>query len=127
MNLHHVLVRISIKSTNINEVRHLSKSKLFVIFFLFIFVGVFAAGFYTLSDVLIEKTVKIDEQSIKEKNGEYYLLIDERELSLSKNFYDKIELEKYNEYKIKYVYNRLKKNDGEVVMLKRYGEQPWGK
>ena len=105
----------------------MSKSKLFVIFFLFIFVGVFAAGFYTLSDVLIEKTVKIDEQSIKEKNGEYYLLIDERELSLSKNFYDKIELEKYNEYKIKYVYNLLKKNDGEVVMLKRYGEQPWGK
>ena len=105
----------------------MSKSKLFVIFFLFIFVGVFAAGFYTLSDVLIEKTVKINEQNIIEKNGEYYLLLDERELSLSKNFYDKIELEKYNEYKIKYVYNRLKKNDGEVVMLKRYGEQPWGK
>ena len=105
----------------------MSKSKLFVIFFLFIFVGVFAAGFYTLSDVLIEKTVKINEQNIIEKNGEYYLLLDERELSLSKNFYDKIELEKYNEYKIKYVYNLLKKNDGEVVMLKRYGEQPWGK
>ena len=107
--------------------RHLSISKLFVIFFLFIFIGVFAAGFYTLSDVLIEKTVKIDEQNIIEKNGEYYLLIDERELSLSKNFYDKIQLEKYNEYKIKYVYNQLKKNDGEVVMLKRYGGQPWGK
>ena len=105
----------------------MSKSKLFVIFFLFIFVGVFAAGFYTLSDVLIEKTVKINEQNIIEKKSEYYLLLDERELSLSKNFYDKIELEKYNEYKIKYVYNRLKKNDGEVVMLKRYGEQPWGK
>jgi len=105
-------------------VRKLSKSKLFVIFVLFIFVGVFAAGFYTLSDVLIEKTVKIDEQNIIEKNGEYYLLIDERELSLSKNFYDKIELEKYNEYKIKYVYKLLNKNDGEVVMLKRYGEQP---
>lgn len=104
----------------------MSKSKLFVIFLLFIFVGVFAAGFYTLNDVLIEKTVKIDEQNIIEKNGEYYLLIDERELSLSKNFYDKIELEKYNEYKIKYVYNRLKRNDGDVVMLKRYGEQPWG-
>ena len=105
----------------------MSKSKLFVIFFLFIFVGVFAAGFYTLSDVLIEKTVKINEQNIIEKKSEYYLLLDERELSLSKNFYDKIELEKYNEYKIKYVYNLLKKNDGEVVMLKRYGEQPWGK
>lgn len=107
--------------------RHLSKSKVFVIFLVFIFVGVFAAGFYTFNDALVEKTVKIDEQNIMENNGEYYLLIDERELSLSKNFYDKIELEKYNEYKIKYVYNRLKKNDGEVVMLKRYGEQPWGK
>ncbi|WP_285400048.1 hypothetical protein [Lysinibacillus sp. fls2-241-R2A-57] len=102
----------------------MSKSKLFIIFLIFIFVGIFAAVFYTLSDVLIEKTVKIDEQNIVEKNGEYYLLIDERELYLSKNFYDKIELEKYNEYKIKYVYNRLKKTDGEVVMLKRYGEQP---
>lgn len=88
---------------------HLSKAKLFVIFLLIIFVGVFAAGFYTLNDALIEKTVIIDEQNIIEKNGEYYLLIDERELSLSKDFYDKIELEKYNEYKIKYVYNRLKK------------------
>ncbi|MEB2298677.1 hypothetical protein LAV72_03435 [Lysinibacillus xylanilyticus] len=107
--------------------RNLSKTKLIVIFFLFIFVGVLAAGFYTLSDVLVEKTVKIDEQNIIEKNGEYYLLIDERELSLSKKFYDKIELEKYNEYKIKYVYKRVKKNDGEVVLLKRYGEQPWGK
>ncbi|MGE7024175.1 hypothetical protein [Solibacillus cecembensis] len=105
----------------------LSKSKLFVIFVLFIFIGVFAAGFYTLSDVLIEKTVKIDVQNIIEKDGKNYLLIDERELLLSKDFYDKIELEKYNEYKIKYVYNRLKKNDGEVVVLKRYGEQPWGK
>ncbi|MGE6513246.1 hypothetical protein [Lysinibacillus sphaericus] len=103
------------------------KSKLFVVCLLILFVGIFAAGFYTLSDVLIEKTVKIDEQNIIEKNGEYYLLIDERELSLSKDFYDKIDLGKYNEYNIKYVYNRLKKNDGEVVMLKRYGEQPWGK
>ncbi|MGE7695084.1 hypothetical protein ACQKNC_13380 [Lysinibacillus sp. NPDC094177] len=102
--------------------RHLRKSKLFVIFISLFFIGVFAVGFYTLSDVLIEKTVKIDEQNIIEKNGEYFLLIDERELSLSKNFYDKIEFEKYNEYKIKYVYNRLKKNDGKVVMLKRYGE-----
>jgi len=91
-----------------------------------LFIGLFAAGFYTLNDVQIESTFKIDEQNIMEKNGDHYLLIDERELALSKNFYDKIELEKYNEYKIKYVYNRIKKNDGEVVMLKRYGEQPWG-
>ncbi|MGN4124546.1 hypothetical protein ACMGD3_05940 [Lysinibacillus sphaericus] len=105
----------------------MSRSKWIVVCLLILFVGIFAAGFYTLSDVLIEKTVKIDEQNIIEKNREHYLLIDERELSLSKDFYDKIDLEKYNDYKIKYVYNRLKKNDGEVVMLKRYGEQPWGK
>ncbi|MFS0820035.1 hypothetical protein ABC382_24480 [Lysinibacillus sp. 1P01SD] len=106
--------------------RYLSRSKLFVIFSVFILVGVFAAGFYTFNDALVEKTVKIDEQNIVEKNGEFYLLIDERELILPKKYYDKIELEKYNEYKVKYVYNRLN-NDGEVVMLKRYGEQPWGK
>jgi hypothetical protein len=106
---------------------HVSKGKLFVLSLLFIFIGVTAAGFYALSNVVIEKTVKIDEQNILEKNGEYYLLMDERELSLSKDFYDNIELEKYNEYKIKYAYNRMKQSDGEVVMLKRYGEQPWGK
>lgn len=91
------------------------------------FIGVLAAGFYTFNDVLIEKTVEIDVQNIIEKDGKNYLLIDERELLLSKDFYDKIDLEKHNEYKVKYAYNRLKKNDGEVVMLKRYGEQPWGK
>lgn len=105
----------------------MSKSKLVVIFLACMFIGVFAAGFYTFNDVVIETTVEIDAQSVIEKDGKNYLLIDERELSLSKDFYDKIELEKHNEYKVKYVYNRLQKNDGEVVMLKRYGEQPWGK
>ena len=105
----------------------MSKSKLVVIFLACMFIGVFVAGFYTFSDVVIEETVEIDAQSVIEKDGKNYLLIDERELSLSEDFYDKIELEKHNEYKVKYVYNRLQKNDGEVVMLKRYGEQPWGK
>ena len=105
----------------------MSKSKLVVIFLACMFIGVFVAGFYTFNDVVIETTVEIDAQSVIEKDGKNYLLIDERELSLSKDFYDKIDLEKHNEYIVKYSYNRLKKNDGEVVMLKRYGEQPWGK
>lgn len=106
----------------------MSKSKWFVVFILILFVGLFFAGFYTVNDVLIEKTVvKIDKQDILEKNGEHYLLIDDRELFLPNNHFNKIELEKYNEYKIKYTYNKLKKNQGEVVSLKRYGEQPWGK
>lgn len=105
----------------------MSKGKFVVIFLAFMFVGVFAAGFYTFNDVLIEQTVEIDVQNIIEKDGKNYLLIDERELLLSKDFFDKIDLEKHNEYIVKYSYNRLKKNDGEVVMLKRYGEQPWGK
>ncbi|AWE07128.1 hypothetical protein DCE79_06780 [Lysinibacillus sp. 2017] len=105
----------------------MSKSKLFVTLLLFLFVGLFVVGFYSVNNVHIESTYKLDEQNIVEKNGEHYLLIDERELSLSKDFYEKIDLEKYNEYKIKYAYNQLINNDGEVVMLKRYGEQPWGK
>jgi len=52
------------------------------------------------------------------------LIIDDRELALSKKYYEKLEIEKYNEYKIKYVYNPLNKSNGEVVALKRYGEQP---
>lgn len=104
----------------------LRKSKLFVICLGILFVGLFATGFYSINNVHIQGTFKIDDQNIIEKNGEHFLLIDERELSLTEDFYANIELEKYNEYKINYAYNRLTKNDGEVVMLKRYGERPWG-
>lgn len=105
----------------------MSKTRLFVMFLLFAIVGLFVAGFYSINHVQVESTYLLKEQNIVEKNGQYYLLIDDRELILSKNFYEKIQLETYNEYKINYVYNRLINNDGEVVKLKRYGEQPWGK
>ncbi|MGE7839281.1 hypothetical protein ACQKNX_00685 [Lysinibacillus sp. NPDC093712] len=74
----------------------MSRSKIFTIFFLVIFVGLIVVGFYTMNDVQIESTYQLDEQSIIERNGEHYLLIDNRELSLSKKYYDKLELEKYN-------------------------------
>ncbi|MEO4054823.1 hypothetical protein [Solibacillus sp. CAU 1738] len=102
------------------------KSKLFVICLGILLVGLFATGFYSINNVHTQGTYIISEQNIVEKNGEHFLLIDERELSLSEDFYENIELEKYTEYKINYSYNQLTKNDGEVVMLKRYGEQPWG-
>ena len=105
----------------------MSKTRLFVMFVLFAFVALFVAGVYSLNNVQVESTYLLKEQNIVEKNGQYYLLIDDRELTLSKKFYEKIQLEKYNEYKINYVYNRLGNNDGEIVKLKRYGEQPWGK
>lgn len=107
------------------EVILLEKSKLLLICLGILFGGIFITGFYSVNDIYIKSTYKIDEQNIVQKNGELFLLIDERELSLSKDFYNKIELEKYDEYTIEYTYNRLIKNDGKVVMLKRYGERPW--
>lgn len=89
-------------------------------------IGVGAAGFYSLSNVSVQNTYIIEEQNILEKDGTYYLLIDDRELVLSKESYDKIDFTLHNEYKVKYIYNRFKNDDGEVMMLKRYGEQPWG-
>ena len=84
-------------------------------------------GFYSINDVSTYGTYKIEKENIVEKNGEYFLLIDERELILPKNLYEKIDFDKHNEYKIEYVYNPLKNKDGEVVALRRFGEQPWGK
>ncbi|MCP1144762.1 hypothetical protein [Lysinibacillus endophyticus] len=101
------------------------KSK-WIIVIAIIVVAFMGVGFYSFNDVSIEGTFEIEKENIVEKNGEYYLLIDERELVLPKNFYEKIDFDKHNEYKINYVYNRLKNNDGEVVGLRRYGEQPWG-
>ena len=104
-----------------------TKVKVIVLMVLTLFIGVFLVGIYTSGNVYVEKNVQIEETNIVEKSSKYYLLIDERELLLPKEFHDKIELDKYNEYKIKYSYNRCKRNDGEIVSLKRYGEQPWGR
>lgn len=105
----------------------MNKVKVFVVLLLCIFAALLVAGFYSINNVHIEGTYKLEEQQILKKDEEYYLLIDDHELLLPKQFHDKIELETYDEYTIKYTYNKLKNNAGEVVKLKRYGEQPWGK
>lgn len=55
----------------------MSKTRLFVIFLLFAFVGLFVAGFYSINHVQVESTYLLEEQNIVEKNGQYYLLIDD--------------------------------------------------
>lgn len=105
----------------------MKKGKLLFMSFLLFFVVLFAAGFYSFNDVQVESTYILNDENIIEKNGEYFLVIDDRELSLPVNLYENINMDQFKEYKIRYVYNRLLNNDGEVVMVKRYGEQPWGK
>lgn len=105
----------------------MSKMKIIVALIACIFVGLLIVGFYSINDVHVEGTFKLREEQIVQKNEDYYLLIDDRELLLPKQFYDKIDLQQYDEYTIKYTYNKLKNDAGEVVKLKRYGEQPWGK
>jgi len=104
-----------------------NKSKLILITVAVIFVGVFFVGLYSMNNVQIESTYTLDEQSLIEKNGEQFLLLDGRELALSKDLHEKIDLQKYKDYKIKYVYNQLMNHDGDVVSLNWYGEKPWGK
>lgn len=58
-------------------------------FLLFAFVGLLVAGIYSINNVQVESTYLLEEQNIIEKNGQYYLLIDDRELTLSKNLYEK--------------------------------------
>lgn len=105
----------------------MNQGKLLISFILIAFGALYIFGFTSVLNVIVDGNYQLEEQNIIEKNGDLYLLIDGYELSLSKDFYKKIELDKTNEYKIKYVYNRLINNNGEVVMLKKYGEQPWGK
>ncbi|MGA4518035.1 hypothetical protein ACPA0F_12245 [Solibacillus silvestris] len=104
----------------------MNQGKLLISFILIAFGALYIFGFKSVLNVIVDGSYQLEEQNIIEKNGDLYLLIDGYELSLSREFYKKIELDKTNEYKIKYVYNRLN-NNGEVVMLKKYGEQPWGK
>ncbi|MFY0743102.1 hypothetical protein AB1K09_11265 [Solibacillus silvestris] len=105
----------------------MNQGKLLISFILIAFGALYIFGFTSVLNVIVDGNYQLEEQNIIEKNGDLYLLIDGYELSLSRDFYKKIELDKTNEYKIKYVYNRLNNNNGEVVMLKKYGEQPWGK
>ncbi|MEK4080613.1 hypothetical protein [Solibacillus sp. FSL K6-1126] len=105
----------------------MNQGKLLISFILMAFGALYIFGFTSVLNVIVDGNYQLEEQNIIEKNGDLYLLIDGYELSLSRDFYKKIELDKTNEYKIKYVYNRLNNNNGEVVMLKKYGEQPWGK
>ncbi|MCM3721075.1 hypothetical protein [Solibacillus isronensis] len=105
----------------------MSKGKLFISFILITFGALYIFGFTSVLNVIVDGNYQLEEQNIIEKNGEHYLLLDGYELSLSRDFYMKIELDKTNEYKIKYAYNRLNNKNGEIVMLKKYGEQPWGK
>ena len=104
----------------------MSKGKLFISFILITFGALYIFGFTSVLNVIVDGNYQLEEQNIIAKNGEHYLLLDGYGLSLSRDFSIKIELDKTNEYKIKYVYNRLNNNNGEVVMLKKYGEQPWG-
>lgn len=104
----------------------MNKGKLLIIFLTFIFVTLLGASVYTLCDVQVDKVVKITEQDIKEVGNKHFLLIDEREVLIPVRYFEKLDLEHYEEYRVKYMYNLLTKSDGEIVALKRYGEQPWG-
>ena len=104
----------------------MSKGKLFISFILIAFGALYMLGFTSVFNVIVDGNYQLEEQNIIEKNDDLYLLIDGYELSLSRDFYRKIELDKTKEYKIKYAYNRLNNKNGEVVMLKKYGEQLWG-
>lgn len=97
-----------------------NKYIIFPMIILIICIFLVTISFYSTLNVLVRGKYKLEEENIREKNGEYYLLLDEHELYLSNDLYKKIKLEKNNEYGILYYYNELINKDAKVLTLNRY-------
>ncbi|MGE7915840.1 hypothetical protein [Lysinibacillus xylanilyticus] len=80
--------------------------------------------FYLINDTYVEAVYQIGEENLVEENGDYYLILDNRKLTLPERLYNEIKWEKNDEYHVGYEYKIFSKNNGDVVMLKKYGYSP---
>lgn len=77
--------------------------------------GVMLTGFFRLSKMQIEKTYVIESENIVEESGEYFLLIDDHQLTLQNVNYEAIEFGR--QYTVLYEMSIFNKNRGEVLRV----------
>lgn len=87
---------------------------------------IFACGlfFYLINDTYVEGVYQIGKENRTEEKGDIFLMLDGHKLAVPERFYDVIKWEENYEYRVGYVYKVFSKNNGDVVMLKKYGYSP---
>ena len=69
----------------------------------------------------VSVTEEITEDQLVKENGQYYLLLDNRNLKISEDNLKHLQLNQYKEYKIIYSYNKLISGKGKIERLEPYG------
>lgn len=93
-----------------------------LVIFLILAFGLF---FYLIfNDTYTEGVYQIGKENKIEEKGNLYLMLDDYKLAVPERYYDVIKWEENYEYHVRYVYKAFSKNNGDVVMLKKYGYSP---
>lgn len=80
-----------------------------------IFAGIILLVFFSMSKVKIEQTIMIEEANIAEIDGEFFLLLDDRQLTLQDTDYEAIIFGQ--SYKVLYEQSIFDNSGGDVLRV----------